>query len=160
MTARIVVTLAVSAGLVACGGGGLAKEEYIARADEICRASDRETEDLEVPRGVTETREFLEEAESITRRTLERLRELEPPEEDEARIEEMLTKVERAVDLLPQLGQALAQQDTQEGQADARQIATEIQEASSEAQEIARAYGFKECGGVSGADSPPGEATP
>ena len=72
--------------LLAGCGGRLSREQFIARADEIGEEIDRETEELGKPRTREEFEEFVERGQEITIEGIERIRQLEPPEADEERV--------------------------------------------------------------------------
>jgi hypothetical protein len=127
--------------LVACGNGRLSREEFIAAADEICADIDRRTEALGQPRTQQEFQEFVEESQEITIQGLRQIRELQPPEADEGRVDRMLDLREEAVRSLPEIQEAVEAQDFQAMQ----EIGTRIQEAYGEAQRIASEYGFQDC---------------
>lgn len=139
--ARIVVGLALFAA-TACSGQGLSKEEFIEQADEICREAEEATQDLEPPRTPQALGEFVDEAQRITGELLTDLRELGPPEEGEQAVENLLAKIEEAMDLLPEIKDAAENRDSGRIQ----ELGVELQEASSEANEIARDYGLEACG--------------
>jgi citrate lyase beta subunit len=126
---------------VACGTGRLSQEEFIAAADEICADMEREVEEMGKPRSQEEFEEFVERSQEITIQGIERIRELEPPEADEERIERMLDLRAEAVRYLPEVQRAVETQDFEAMQ----EIGTRIQEAYGEAQQIALEYGFRDC---------------
>lgn len=139
---RIVALLALSfLALQACGGG-LSKEEFIEAADEICEKADERSQDLEPPTNPQALRAFVERAERITRRLVEDLRELEPPEGDRDIIERMIGKIEEAIGYLPEIERAARRSDV----AAIQQLGARLQAAASEANDLARDYGMKECG--------------
>lgn len=141
--ARLIVAASLAAlAFAACGGDDtLSKEEYIERADEICEDIDRQIRELGEPEDPEAFEELVEEGTEITNNGLERLRELEPPEEDRDQINRMLNKIEEAVELLPEIQEALEDRDVEELQ----RLQTQVQAAANEAQEIAEDYGFEQC---------------
>lgn len=143
--ARIVVAAPLAAMILAsCGGDPLTKEDFLAQADAICAEAEERIEDLERPTNPEQIDGFVQQARELTENTLERLRELEPPEADADQIERMLDAIQRAVDQLPALAEAAKTNDTQ-AIADASR---EVQEATETSREIASEYGFEKCGGV------------
>jgi hypothetical protein len=139
--ARIVVGLALFAA-AACSGQGLSKDEFIAQADEICREAEEATQEIEPPRTPKALGEFVDEAQRITGELLTDLRELGPPEEGEQTVESLYAKIEEAMDLLPEIKDAAENRNS----ARIQELGVELQEASSEANEIARGYGLEACG--------------
>jgi hypothetical protein len=148
---RIVVLAALASITLQACGGALSKDEFIEAADEICEKADERSQDLEAPTNPRALRVFVERAEQITRRLVEDLRELEPPEGNRDTIERMIDKIEEAVGYLPEIERAARLSDvTAIGQLGAR-----LQAAASEANGLARDYGMKRCGRA--APAAPGE---
>ncbi len=135
MIGLVVVALAP-----ACDGGPT-KQEYIARADAICREVNRRTAGLNRPRNKQEFVEYASRAKLETEKALSRLRELEPPQEDAELIERWLDLSERAVERLPEVVEAIESGDNQR----VAEASAEIRAISQKVQQIARAYGFEEC---------------
>lgn len=147
ITFASLAALAVSA----CGGdGALSKGEFIEQADDICEDIDEQIEDLGQPEDREGFEELVEEGTEITDDGLERLRALEPPPEDRDQINRMLDKIEEAVELLPQIQEALQDQDVEALQ----RLQTQVQAAAGDAQMIADDYGFEQCART---DVAPGE---
>lgn len=137
----VAVGLVVVILLAACDDSGLSKEEFIARADEICADVNAKTQELEQPRDPGEFTRFARRAQAITQQAVADLRELDPPEDDAALIDRMIDKIEEAVSVLPEIGDAVAAEDFQRVQ----ELGMQVQDNAQEAQEIAQNYGFEEC---------------
>lgn len=153
MQSARIVRWALVAGLLlgaACSGGGLSKEEFIEQADAFCKEADEKTQELEPPRTPAELDDFVEQARSISIELLDDLRGLEPPEEDQETIDRMLTRIEEAVDYLPQIQEAARQRDS----AEIGRLGQELQATASEANEIAQEYGLQQCGRTQPAPAP------
>lgn len=153
MQSARIVRWGLVAGLLlatACSGGGLSKEEFIEQADEFCKAADERTQELEPPRTPAELDEFVEQARAVSIELLDDLRGLEPPEEDQETIDRMLSRIEEAVDFLPQIQEAARQRDSQE----IARLGQELQATASEANEIAQEYGLEQCGRTQPAPAP------
>lgn len=146
--ARIVVAVMLAA--TACGNDALSKEEYIERADAICRETERQTQDLERPRTPEELAGFVDEAERVTADLLRQLRDLQPPEEDRQEIDALLNKIQEALGYLPSIARAAEERSA----ARIKQLGRELREVSSEANEMARDYGFQVCGREQAAPAP------
>ena len=151
-SARIVRWALVTGLLVgtACSGGGLSKEEFIEQADAFCKEADEKTQELEQPTSPAALDDFVEQARAISIELLDDLRGLEPPEDDEETIDRMLTRIEEAVDLLPEIQEAARQQDSEE----IARLGQELQSTASEANEIAQEYGLEQCGRTQPAPAP------
>jgi hypothetical protein len=139
---RIVVLAALSSLTLHACGGGLSKEEFIEAADELCEKADQRSQELQPPTNPQALRVFVERAEQITRRLVEDLRELEPPEEDRHTIERMIDKIEEAIGYLPAIEKAARLSDV----AAIQQLGARLQAAAAEANDLARDYGMKKCG--------------
>lgn len=140
---HLVIALSAVAALAlsACGDDSddsepLSKSEYVEQADEICAEGD-ETIDAaqdEFANPDSPTEEEIEKAiDDVVipeyRRQLEELSELEPPADDQDKIDEMLDHLEAGVDAL-------------EDDYTSPDVDEEFQAAS----EIATEYGLEECG--------------
>lgn len=139
--ARILVALTLLV-LTGCSEDGLSKEEFIQEADAICREAEKRTEEIEPPRTPEALAEFVDEAERITGELLADLRKLEPPEEGRETIDNLLQRIQDALDTLPQLKEAAQTRAASRIQ----ELGQELQQASSEANEIAQGYGLQVCG--------------
>lgn len=131
-----------------CADAGPTTEEFIARADAICGEMRQEVGALPQPRLPGDIRAVVDESVAVIDRGLDRLRALEIPEEDRPAVEAFLEKSGEAVGYLPSVGRAAAKNQTVKLQ----EATSKLEAASDRAQEIARAIGFKVCGGVSDDD--------
>ena len=144
LRASRIVALAAALSLIAMQAcdGGLSKEEFIEAADEICEKADERSQDLEAPTNPQALRVFVERAEQITRRLVEDLRELEPPEDDRDTVDRMIDKIEEAIGYLPAIEEAARLSDV----AAIQQLGARLQAAATEANDLARDYGMEKCG--------------
>ncbi|HEX2239735.1 MAG TPA: hypothetical protein VHJ82_01135 [Actinomycetota bacterium] len=134
--------------LAGCGAPEVTTEEFIARADAICRETKDEVASLPPPRLPSEIEEHVKRAALIIDDGLDRLRQLEIPEADRPTVEGFFRALQDSVGYLPGFGRAAARNKTIK-----LQEATEkLEETSERAQDIATAFGFKVCGGVSDQD--------
>lgn len=138
----------MGASLAACGSEEeverLTKQEFITRADDICRTANSAVEDLGYPTTSDELASYVAEVEEISGKALGEIARLEPPEADAKEVQDAITKLQSALDLLNEYQQADAS-----GNKVASLVA--LQEANSaalEAQSFAESYGFRECGRV------------
>ncbi len=144
---RIVGSMCLAALMLgACGGDGLTREEFIARANRICSSANDELTALGRPQDMKELQEFAATARRVNARMLRQLDALEPPEEDREKIDRMLDRLRDATDLIPEFSQAARAEDTQGLQ----QISEKIRIATAEASKIAADYGLEECAEGSG----------
>jgi hypothetical protein len=111
LIALLVALAALAAiGLSACGDdsdgddGSLSKDEFISQADEICATGDAELDEAGQAYAATGGKQTEELITTVIvpgyRDQLEQLNELDPPEEDQAQIQEFLDTFERGVDML------------------------------------------------------------
>jgi hypothetical protein len=132
--------------LAACGGNGdgerLSQEEWIAEADAICAQANEDVEALEEPTALDEIAAFTEEASGISRDALADLRALQPPEDDETTVDEMLDLVERQIEIGEQIGEAAEEGDQDE----VERLAAEAEPIEADANAKAREFGLAECG--------------
>lgn len=141
-TARIVaVGMSTATTLAACSGGS-SKEDFIAAADRVCREADERVAEIGPLQSEKEILDFVEQTEDISADLVADLRGLEPPEEDEAQIDEMIDGLVRATDLLAPLARATIDRDS-----DAMQgLRREVGQVTDDVNEIAESYGFEACG--------------
>lgn len=134
----IVMTIGLFAALAGCGGGddegsgdgggggdAAAREQFIADANAICREGEKEIDDvtsdgqqdLEQAGSDKERRDvigdLLEETSESYDPYLERLAELEPPEELAEQWSSFLDGINEAFDLIPELADATRENDEQ-----------------------------------------------
>ena len=144
---RTLITLALTAGLVGCGGDdALSTEEYRAELRKICSESDKQTNGVQEPTRATPEAiaDYLTRLRDINAKTIEDVEALEPPEELKAAHDRALTanregraKVDAVIEEL-------------EGGGDPTQVLTEarkdLEESSRAAKQAARDVGVPECG--------------
>jgi len=138
-----VLVAAVAAG---CGGGGggdrLTKEEYIAQADAICKTANEELDALAEPTSMEEIASLAGSAIAIQEDALAKLRELQPPEADQATLDEALDLVGQQVEIGRQVAEAAKAAD----QAKIEELIAQIDPLNTQADQIATDYGLVECG--------------
>lgn len=129
------VAVFLGAGLVlgACGGGNdrLSKAEYIKKADEICKAAAAKSDAVEAPETEEEFEDYIVEVVKLAREEVKDLRALDGPKDDEDTLDSMYDSLEKALDMI------------EEDPAAAMEMTEDPFEESSE---MAKEYGFKECG--------------
>lgn len=122
----------------------LTKEEFISKADDICRDANAAVEDLGYPATSEELTSYVTGVEEVSSKALGEIARLEPPEADAEEVQDAITKLQSALDLLNEYQQAEAS-----GNKVASLVALqEANFAALEAQSFAEGYGFQECGRV------------
>jgi hypothetical protein len=136
-------------------GRGIEKAEFIKEADGLCSDFQAKSKPIrneietiersanpESPQNLVRLGELLNKSIGEAEANLESIRELEPPEADEATIEEMLNSAQEGNGLGSEAGNAL-----EEGNISGfGKRAKEIEAANNRAKAIAESYGFKVCG--------------
>ena len=144
--AGAVAALALAGVAAGCGGGGgddrLTKEDYIAQADAICKATNEEIDALGEPETLEEVATLAADAIKLQEDGLAELRALEPPEADEATLNEAYALVEQQVDLGRQIQEAAEAGDMEKIQ----ELLTQGEPIDDQADAIATEYGLTECG--------------
>ena len=163
----LAAALALAALVVAgCGGDDsqdapatLTKAQYIARADDICRANQNRLEPIEqdlqqLPtdaqgRGDTNRIEpILERALEATREGYERLRALPVPAEGKATVERWLASTASAIEAFAGVLEAVRDDDREA----AREPSERVDRLSVQQRNLARSYGFKACRSAASTD--------
>ena len=143
LVAALLVAL-VPLTLAACGGDddeGPSKTEYIEKADALCRSSDAKTnaifqEAFADPQNPEpeEAQAAIQEALPDVKNTLEELKALEKPKDDEEEIDKIWAAADEGVKTL------------EEASADpADSLASLLAEPFAESERLAGAYGMKDC---------------
>ena len=132
--------------LAACGGGDgggdrLSKEAWVTRADAICARVNDRLEQTEQPETMTELVKVLDQGLEDVNTAVADLRALEPPEDDEAKVDAWLANVERASVELKKARDA-AQDEDQAALAAALESGTKVND---EGNAQARELGLTEC---------------
>jgi hypothetical protein len=147
-------TVEVSSGHQA-EGLGIEKAEFIQEADGLCSDFQAKAKPIrneiekiersanpESPQNLVRLGELLNESIAEAEANLESIRELKPPEADEATIEKMLNSAQEGNGLGAEAGKALEEGET----AGFGKRAKKIEAANNRAKAIAEGYGFKVCG--------------
>ena len=143
----VAVAMAVAAVAAACGGGDgggdrLTKEQYIAEADAICADINEQLDALGEPGNLEEVAELAESAVGIQEEALEKLRALQPPEADEATLNEAYELLDQQVVLGNEIADAARDGDA----ASITAIIGQLEGIDNQADQIAIDYGLTECG--------------
>jgi protein-tyrosine-phosphatase len=127
--------------------GPLTKEEFIARADEICQQTEHRIQALEPPSTTNDLDDYADAIGEISDDGIGELRALKPPPGDAERIRQLIANIEKSVELLPEYAQAAQSQDATRF----RLVEAQLQEIAAQSVLLARDYGFEHCGGDEGA---------
>ncbi len=161
LTPMLAVLPILALGLLGCGGDdGATKDDFITKADEVCRDLQVEGKQLdqEKPTTPAELTEFGAKARALLNRGIDRFKAIELPKEgaDREDAEAYIAQLEKADTTLgdlesdaEKLKQASESKDSQQirsAGAGVQQSAEEFQDASDEADKLAEAYGMKDCG--------------
>jgi hypothetical protein len=151
---RLLLASALSVALVACGDSGPTREEYIAKADAFCKernteAKERNQKLQEIATSAKSEDEFFEKATpeledglEWTRDGQEEFKDIEPPEADKETIDKLVAATDDELAALEKVVDAARDRDLDRF----TDIANEQSNIDDRANEIARDYGFKECG--------------
>lgn len=134
--------LAAVLALAACGGDDrLSRDEYIARADEICADIEQRGEALQEPESVEDVRRFIDQARPLLQEGIDDLRALEPPEDLQGPHDSMVDAAAGGLPALDRLAEAAEQEDEEAFNA----AVEEITRADEESSRIAGEMGMKAC---------------
>jgi hypothetical protein len=158
---RPLVALAAlgAAALVAgCGGGDstLSADEFRERADAVCADAGERLDALTEPTAGEEVLPYLETGLPIQAEELERIRELEPPDELQAAFDEALELNQQRQDLIRQAADRI--EGGEDPQAVIAEVGPELERLQAEARAKARELGLAVCGAdddASGATTAP-----
>lgn len=139
--------LALLVSLTACGGDGPTQEEYVAEVNAICAENAEALSGDDLPEDPAQLGDALEEAVAEVSDTVEEIENVERPPEDDQRItDEFLdpvrAQVEQVEELLPEVQEALEQEDLPRLTELSEQL--ELEE-SAGVQEFLQSYGLTEC---------------
>ena len=144
----------MSVAFVACGDSGPSREDYIAKADAFCKernaeAKERNEKLQQIATSAKTEDEFFDEATpeledglEWTRDGQEDFKDIEPPEADKETIDKLVAATDEELAVLEKVVDAARDGDLDRF----TDLANEQQNIDDRANEIARDYGFKECG--------------
>lgn len=144
--AALLALVAAGCGGSGSGGGGgerLTLDEFVAQADAICKEYDAKFDELGEPKSASDLADMVRSGKDIASDQLAALRELSPPADVEARIEEAYATLDEQVALFDDFADAAAAED----EAKVGEISGKLDELNEKADEIAKEVGLKECGG-------------
>lgn len=151
-------TVLFTVGIAGCGGGDdedsgpLTKDEYIAQADQICADTKTETDALEPEFNAADeagdvdgAADILAEGSDITKDAFDEIEALEPPEEDQATIDEFISLSQQQIDLGDQIVDAIRAGDD----AAIDDLSAQAEDLEQQSDAIADEYGMVDCGSAS-----------
>jgi hypothetical protein len=141
-----VLAVALTALAAACGGEGtgaesLSREEFVARANEICRDALQDTAYPRNPKGDEEIAEALDAAAAAVRNLDSRLRDLRPPPELASDVEAWLRNGDSAANTLNEAADAVRKN----GRFAVLEMMPGLAEDEKESDRLARKIGATEC---------------
>jgi hypothetical protein len=148
---RLLAAFAVSVAAVVagCSGGGasaesMSREEFVAKANEICRDSRRDAQYPRNPSGSEEFAEALDSAAAALRDLISRLRDLPVPPELAGDVEAWLANDDLAAHLLEEAADAVRKDSSV---AAALGVTPVLNDATKESERLARKIGATACVG-------------
>ena len=129
--------------LVAGCGGGLSKEELVAKGDAICKRVNTRMAKEPDPKSAADLERLAKRTVEISDPAIKDMEKLEPPSELESDFENFLASLKRQRNLTKKIGEAAAEGDT----AQIQQIGADAQSAQQEYRRLTGKIGFKQCGG-------------
>ncbi|HTU14249.1 MAG TPA: hypothetical protein VMF31_03555 [Solirubrobacterales bacterium] len=142
------------AGLAGCGGsdddsGGLSKDEFIAQADQICADATAATDaneaefDSAVQSGdLDAAADLIADSNTTIQDAIDEIAALEPPEDDQATIDEFLSLSDDQADVAGQVEDAIRAGDNET----LNELGTQADKLQKESDALADDYGFIDCG--------------
>ena len=129
--------------LVAGCGGGLSKDELVAKGDAICKRVNTRMAKEPDPKTAADLERLAKRTVEISDPAIKDMEALEPPSELESDFENFLASLKRQRNLTEKIGEAAAAGDT----AKIKQIGADAQDAQEEYRRLTGKIGFKQCGG-------------
>jgi hypothetical protein len=138
----VLTVFALAAVAAGCGGGDrLSREEYVKQADAICAKYEKRLDALPQPESTEDLKMLVDKGLPIAREGNTELKDLKPPEDLEAKVEEWHERNDRNLELIADLGQAAEDGDEERIQT----LAAEAEENETEADRLAGEIGLKDC---------------
>ena len=143
---RSVLVLAGAFALAGCGGEDrLSKEEFVQKADATCKKYEKRLEPLErqltQAQSIEEAGKIVDRAIPVVREGVRELRELEPPEDLEGKVDRWLDLNEENTETLEKLRDAAKQGDEKK----IAELAQEADENEKRGDRIAAEIGLEDC---------------
>ena len=129
--------------LVAGCGGGLSKDELVAKGDAICKRVNTRMAKEPDPKSAADLERLAKRTVAISDPAIKDMEALEPPDELEKDFDKFVASLKKQRDLTKKIGEAAGAGET----AKIESIAGEAQKAQGEYRKLSDKIGFKECGG-------------
>jgi hypothetical protein len=129
--------------LVAGCGGGLSKDELVAKADAICKRVNQRMAKEPDPKSAADLERLAKRTVAISNPAIRDMEALEPPDELKADFKKFIASLKQQLDLTKKIGAAAAKGDT----AGIQKVGADAQKAENEYRRLTGKIGFKECGG-------------
>ena len=117
-------------------------EDFVERADAVCRDAEERTGQIEQPRTLSGIPAYADEISAVGEELRSDLEELDPPSEVEAEFDRYLANVDEGLEKVDELSAAAGGGDERQ----VEQIAGEISALDEENERLADAIGFEDCG--------------
>jgi len=128
-----------------CGGGGsgerLTKAEYAAKADAVCREFQAQVDELGEPQTLADLAALADKALPIVEEGVGKIRDLKPPEELQATVDEWIVTGDKSIKQLNGLRDAAKAKD----RAAIQRVATEAQRNDEKSERLATKLGMTAC---------------
>jgi hypothetical protein len=143
---RSVWTLVASVAVLAaagCGGGDgqLSQAEFRERGNEICARFDKQIDELPVPAATEDIPPYVEKAAPLVEDELAELKALDPPDEAQETLDQMISEEEKVL----AAGRSLSDAAEEDDDIALEQALNEGNIASGRADDHARSLGLTEC---------------
>lgn len=137
---------ALALAVAACGGGGggdrLTLDEYLAQADAICKEFDGKFGDLGEPESAADAGKLVRDGKVLAEEQLAKLRELRPPEDIEAKVDEAYNALDDQIALFDDFADAVEAEDS----AKVEEITGKLDDLNETADGVAKEIGLETCG--------------
>ena len=128
--------------VVGCGGG-LSKQELVAKGDAICKRVNAQMAKEPDPQTAADLQRLADRTVEISDPAVDDMEALEPPGDLEDDFKKFVGSLKRQRDLTKKIGAAAGKGDT----AEVQKVGADAQEAQDEYRRLTGKIGFKECGG-------------
>ena len=128
--------------LAACGGEENGKNDFVAKADDICRRFNEKARGISRPESVAGLKRSADEAKAIAQEARDELRKLNPPDELKEDFDTFIAQGEKGIAELENLKRAAGKRDADE----LRRVAARIDELDRRQDAAAARIGFEVCG--------------
>jgi outer membrane murein-binding lipoprotein Lpp len=129
--------------LAGCGGGGLSKQQLVAKGDKICQRVNKQVAKEPDPKSAADLERLAQRTVEISGPAIKDMEALEPPDELQKDFDAFVASLKEQRDLTKQIGQAAGDGDNEKIQ----KIGTQAQKAQAKYQKLAAKIGFTQCGG-------------